>query len=225
MMKKGFTLAEVLITLAIIGVVATMVLPGVLTSTSEQQAKTALKKAVNVLTNIAKINEAIDGYDYTGTNSADATEDSQSIYGMIVRHGDVDFAKISDYNGASATTDLPGAEGNYTIFFRDGSYVSFPTGDMASAPEAAARQADGLPFGVPVLYDMNGAKGPNFLSNCDGEAAMQADDENGEQSHNANDENACNTKANRVIKDQFSLKLRGAVVQPNGDAARWLYNN
>ena len=46
MMKKhGFTLAEVLITLSIIGVVATMTLPALMTNTAEQQAKTGLKKA------------------------------------------------------------------------------------------------------------------------------------------------------------------------------------
>ena len=44
MKKNGFTLAEVLITLAIIGVVATMTLPALMTNTQEQQAKTGLKK-------------------------------------------------------------------------------------------------------------------------------------------------------------------------------------
>ena len=50
MKKNGFTLAEVLITLAIIGVVATMTLPAVMTNTAEQQAKSALKKGINTFT-------------------------------------------------------------------------------------------------------------------------------------------------------------------------------
>ena len=37
MKKNGFTLAEVLITLAIIGVVATLTLPALMTNTQEQQ--------------------------------------------------------------------------------------------------------------------------------------------------------------------------------------------
>ena len=48
MKKNGFTLAEVLITLAIIGVVATLTLPALMTNTAEQQAKTALKKGAPV---------------------------------------------------------------------------------------------------------------------------------------------------------------------------------
>ena len=42
MKKNGFTLAEVLITLAIIGVVATLTLPALMTNTQEQQSRTAL---------------------------------------------------------------------------------------------------------------------------------------------------------------------------------------
>lgn len=48
MKKNGFTLAEVLITLAIIGVVATLTLPALMTNTQEQQARTALKKVLTL---------------------------------------------------------------------------------------------------------------------------------------------------------------------------------
>ena len=47
MKKNGFTLAEVLITLSIIGVVATMTLPALMTNVQEQQARTGIKKAIN----------------------------------------------------------------------------------------------------------------------------------------------------------------------------------
>ena len=63
MKKNGFTLAEVLITLAIIGVVATMTLPALMTNTGEQQAKTGLKKMVNTLTEAAQMHKTVSGFD------------------------------------------------------------------------------------------------------------------------------------------------------------------
>ncbi|MDO5438036.1 MAG: prepilin-type N-terminal cleavage/methylation domain-containing protein, partial [bacterium] len=44
--KKGFTLAEVLITLAIIGVVAAISIPSVISNSQQQEFKTGLRKAV-----------------------------------------------------------------------------------------------------------------------------------------------------------------------------------
>ena len=39
-----------------------------------------------------------------------------------------------------------------------------------------------------------------------------------------NDSNGqdCSVKSNRNIKDQFVLRLRGTVVEPPGDAGKWL---
>ena len=64
MKKHGFTLAEVLITLAIIGVVATITLPSLMSNTQEQQAVTAFRKAMNTLNEVPQMNAAVDGFDY-----------------------------------------------------------------------------------------------------------------------------------------------------------------
>ena len=47
--KSGFTLAEVLITLGIIGVVAAMTIPGLMTHFQQEQTVTKLKKALSVI--------------------------------------------------------------------------------------------------------------------------------------------------------------------------------
>lgn len=48
-MKDGFTLAEVLITLAIIGIVAAMTLPTVINNTQDKQFKAMFKKQYSAL--------------------------------------------------------------------------------------------------------------------------------------------------------------------------------
>jgi prepilin-type N-terminal cleavage/methylation domain-containing protein len=52
MVKKGFTLAEVLITLAIIGIVAALTIPAVVKNYQETQLKAQFKKQYSVLTNV-----------------------------------------------------------------------------------------------------------------------------------------------------------------------------
>ena len=60
-MNRGFTLAEVLITLAIIGIVAALTIPSVISNYQQQEFKTGLKKAVSVLNEAIQTNIAQDG--------------------------------------------------------------------------------------------------------------------------------------------------------------------
>ncbi len=59
--KNAFTLAEVLITLAIIGVVAAISIPSVISNSQQQEFKTGLRKAVSVLNSAITMNMALDG--------------------------------------------------------------------------------------------------------------------------------------------------------------------
>ena len=60
-MRKAFTLAEVLITLAIIGIVAALTIPSVISNYQQQEFKTGLKKAVSVLNEAIQMNISQDG--------------------------------------------------------------------------------------------------------------------------------------------------------------------
>ena len=75
--KKGFTLAEVLITLAIIGVVAAIAIPSVISNTQQQEFKTGLKKAVSVLNSAITMNMAIDG---------ESPYDNKDLFNYLQRH-------------------------------------------------------------------------------------------------------------------------------------------
>lgn len=61
MKKSGFTLAEVLITLGIIGVVAALTVPTLMQNADERATVTALKKAYSTLSNAYKLAEQENG--------------------------------------------------------------------------------------------------------------------------------------------------------------------
>ena len=237
MKKNGFTLAEVLITLAIIGVVATLTLPALMTNTAEQQARSAFKKGINTLTEIAQMNQAIAGFDYASltASTTDKAED-QSLYGLLASRAAVDFSK----NGLNVIPSHQGnAEGqpqtsNFSLFFRDGSALIFPAGIVSTAGPTAAGEGsktdgttlmpDGLVYGITAIYDTNGAKGPNIVSNCNKAALGVTKDSYKETDTAAQLETKC-SPGNRVIKDQFGVRLRGGFAVPNGAAARWVMQN
>ena len=237
MKKNGFTLAEVLITLAIIGVVATLTLPALMTNTAEQQAKTALKKGINTLTEAAQMNQSIAGFDYASLTSNSTNEtDAQSLYGLLASRASLDYTKnglapnrLESHQGTAANAALAT---NFVIFFRDGSALMYPS-DMTSTAEAKAKgvdsqtgteqMEDGLVYGITAIYDTNGAKGPNIMSNCKGNA-LGASGDSISQKDGANVADVC-TKKTRVIKDQFGVRLRGGYAVPNGAAARWAFEN
>ncbi len=100
MLKKtigmgGFTLAEVLITLGIIGVVAAMTMPTLINSTQGAQYKTAFKKSLTVLSQAVVMNIALNDYDLSqvvaGTNATSTAADgkttaatgAQSLYDLF----------------------------------------------------------------------------------------------------------------------------------------------
>ncbi len=77
MQRKGFTLAEVLITLAIIGVVAAISIPSVISSSQQQEFKTGLRKAVSVLNSAITMNMALDG---------ETPYDNSNLFGFLTKH-------------------------------------------------------------------------------------------------------------------------------------------
>ena len=246
MKKNGFTLAEVLITLAIIGVIATMTLPSLMTNTAEQQAKTGLKKGINMFQNAVEMNAAAAGFDYStiispNVNTGDDPQGQQSLYAILANRTQVDFGKtgmnssaIDQRSGRGAAPEAVATE--MVVTFRDGSSLMYvPSQTEATAEKSNIQAADQLPRGFSAVFDTNGRKAPNIISNCQGAAlgVAFAEDATGDDAGavvpgNAetftNDVNDQCTTARRVIKDQFLLQFRGTTVQPRGAAAQWAYN-
>src|SRR5699024_2179910 len=106
--KRGFTLAEVLITLAIIGVVAAISIPSVISNSQQQEFKTGLRKAVSVLNSAITMNMAIDGespynnadlFNYLQRHMAimKTTSDIKSEYYVIAPFNKQSFQNASFY--------------------------------------------------------------------------------------------------------------------------------
>ena len=70
-MKKGFTLAEVLITLGIIGVVSAMTLPTVIENYKKQKTVSQLKKVYTTLNQALKLSETQNGEYANWDNASD----------------------------------------------------------------------------------------------------------------------------------------------------------
>lgn len=115
--RFGFTLAEVLITLGIIGVVAAMTIPTLISNTNGAQFKTAYKKALSTLNQAVLMNLAMDDTDFSTLNKESDTS--------------VTSGRMSDLltSRMQSATEL-----------KDESYASTPTltegtGDGAKAPD------------------------------------------------------------------------------------------
>ena len=176
--RFGFTLAEVLITLGIIGVVAAMTMPTLMNSTNGAQYKTAYKKALSVLSQAVVLNVALDDYDLlqaTETAAGKATDGSSaSLYNLF--NNRMNVVKTDTGSGTATWTtnvssvNLGPGSGNYTLYFNDGITFTFPkTGTKAgNCTEGNATDTTGNKcYGV---IDVNGEKNPNKVVNCDGKA-------------------------------------------------------
>lgn len=166
--KSAFTLAEVLITLGIIGVVAAMTMPTLMNSTQGAQYKAAYKKALSALSQAVTLNVALDDYNFS-TASGSTTENG-SVYAIFKNRMNV-VKTIEGTTGYPITAD--GATGftngkinggsNYVLFFNDGIVFSFPT-------TAANCTNDETINNVTIckgFIDVNGEKNPNRVVKCD----------------------------------------------------------
>lgn len=106
MKKSAFTLAEVLITLAIIGVVAAITVPSILASTHEKEFHNKLRKNVSVINNafrLAQVHEGMMGDNTAMIPNLSTHSFPVSQLGVLPLAGLVKYINTVDYctvNGA-----------------------------------------------------------------------------------------------------------------------------
>ena len=136
-MKKGFTLAEVLITLAVIGIVAAMTIPNLVQSYNKKVVETKLVKFYGMMNNAIRLAEVDYGPQSTWTDyyiTEERDKDNNEIfdkgdkYDVLVRKYFAPYLKIT---GSEEFSDTDNAESIYNsdpqkiYYLADGSAFGF----------------------------------------------------------------------------------------------------
>ena len=173
---RGFTLAEALITLVIIGVIAALTIPAILINTEQHEYKSSLKKALSALNQVIELNIALEGYGPIEIEKVNSVNDminpvkEDTIYNFFRRRMNV-ISTSSGYDGGSSV--------NAAFFTADGMRYEFPhdpqtriaspkanfsTGNGKCARTGYNMQDDaGAYLNNPclIIVDVNGERKPN----------------------------------------------------------------
>ena len=195
----AFTLAEVLITLGIIGIVAAMTIPTLMQKTNERETVSKLKKINYVMSNAYKNYIAINGkpeFMSRDENGGAASEYVYQIfapylkivsdYGLVDSNANCVPNVVYKYKKGTDYSNLTTKDIYYKVLLADGSSLMFVASNNAEYTSQKRLAA----FNV----DTNGKKGPNKLRlltplnvqdvrPCSGTAYWQASTRWGRLSH------------------------------------------
>ena len=173
--KAAFTLAEVLITLGIIGIVAAMTLPTLISDYSHKELETRFKKSYSILWNVHT--RMVNDYDGVYRNfilsnnntSGDTTNILNLKYKQIEAFGKYfNGANLCDYSNAYVSCSTGGVSVSYLTY--DGKREAWFIGDAVT--DKCIITSDGMAFffgnityrNARIYIDTNGpSKKPNRL--------------------------------------------------------------
>ena len=239
--RSGFTLAEVLITLGIIGVVAAMTIPNLIANTNGAKFRSQFKKTVSTLNQAGLMAQAQYDFDYAGTSAACSGDTATAA----AEHPEVVMTFCSILNGTLTGQTYRGVGSNlkrnangstlayswvrtstlgapadyYTYTLADGSIVGFDKNAQAcELPIGTQMTATVLTSGAlkdcQGFIDVNGVTLPNKEVACGTGATFTA---------TKNVDQPCTVKndANHMT-DLFPIVFHDATVEPASDAAKYV---
>jgi len=149
--KKAFTLAEVLITLGIIGVVAALTIPGLITNTQKRQTIELLKSTYSILKNAETFSEVDNGDSTTWDYTLSTSDFMNTYYAPYLKTLPMPTSRIqtkntyTNINGGAADTN--GCSWGYTAILANGVFLRvFENGQY-----------------IIMNVDLNGNNGPNVV--------------------------------------------------------------
>lgn len=172
--KRAFTLAEALMTLIVIGIIATLTIPSVISNHKALQYKTAYKKAIKT------INEAISLNIASGEKSAYNTDEDKPLYDYLKNKLEI----IKTTTKSSLNKDIKGfytadnmrfdfPEDNGDI---DNKEIAVTNGDKTEKINVKTHTCGTKGMGIGggtkalgehpciIMVDVNGDKGPNRIT-------------------------------------------------------------
>lgn len=155
-MKKAFTLAEVLITLGIIGVVAAMTLPSMIAKYQNKVMITNLKKVYTELSQVVllfKVDDNVMDLSNSSLNSDTAFENFIEKYFKVVKQCN----SAAHPCFSSSYKKISGVTSQFNIGCHGKSYV------LASGASICARYNSSTNVIAEIHIDVNGTKNPNVF--------------------------------------------------------------
>ncbi len=159
-MKKAFTLAEVLITLAIIGVVAALTIPSVVVNSQQQEFKTGLRKAVSALNSAITMNMALD---------SETPYDNANLFGYLMKHMSVVKSTTELYKNFAVASKTPNSRVfNAAFYTTDGMRFEIRSGGEHKSGLYLYENNEVELCSTSNLDFTNGTGNPNKRSMCGG---------------------------------------------------------
>ena len=228
-MKNAFTLAEVLITLGIIGVVAAMTIPTLIANMTSQRYRSQFKKTVSTLSQAARLNKAHYDWDYADVSEPCSDPDfhkhtSETVCALLnsnlssiqgfYREGTLKNLLNYEFNGT--TVGITKGEGQYTVYsLADGTFIgfrsfSFATGcSLPTGKKLSTELINNTMKKCTGFIDVNGASLPNEETKCSVGTTTK------------NVEADCIVK-NKDMKDVFPIIFHDSIVEGATNAARYV---
>ena len=193
---KAFTLVEVLLALTIIGVIATLTIPNLLTDTSSAALRTKFKATFTLFQDGLIHAENVQKHHFVDVGEVNTNDAKYSLQQYMHHH----------FNARRINrTEAP--EG-ITYELKTGAQIIFP-------PETQATMtATGCTISEPctLFIDVNGRSGPNEIVNCTTGTTSEALNE------------PC-TVDEKVVADIFPIKVQRSHILPLTNAASYILNH
>lgn len=211
MKKLGFTLAEVLITLVIIGVIAAMTVPTLMNNTNAQEFRSAFKKAISGVNQALTLHYALEG-----SSAADYSQAGALVNEVFKTR----MSTIDIDTGTFAANDFSSIGGETGAGSCSAIAAAFNAGDTAT--KAAFSTADGMIFCVTNYKAEPTLESATAICNADNTTPCVATANQANLFIDVNGVKKPNRATTNVARprDQYSALIYSQKVVPFGEAAQ-----